>query len=270
MSKNGMPLQENQYVAELFAILRDNGKDTSGLSALIGNVNEMEKYIKRAEDAISGMKSLLSEIKEVKDHPFKQHLQNGIKNQERKITAIKERLTELKSDIVEGCKKAVTAFKEKGAKALNNIVSFFGVKEGLKDWKKDVESGIHSNDKTIDKITSFANEYHSAGKAVRNMARIAVGKQTVDTQKEAGKLAKTVAAPYKAQNAALTGLINTIDKAVKGLERLEDRASAKKETRAADEKPSILGQLKENSARVMLQNLEAHVQSNKKSKGVEI
>lgn len=69
MNENAEPLMENQYVKELFSILQDNGRDSSGLSALLGHVSEMESFVKRAEDKIAEMKSQLAEMKEVQNAP---------------------------------------------------------------------------------------------------------------------------------------------------------------------------------------------------------
>ena len=115
MNETGTPLSENQYVKELFSILQDNGRDTSGLSALIGHVGEMENFIKRAEDKIADMKSQLSDMKEVQNHPVKAALQTAIKTLETKVAEVRERLSDLKNNIVEGCKNAVAAFKERGS-----------------------------------------------------------------------------------------------------------------------------------------------------------
>ena len=97
------PLSENQYVQELFSVLQENGRDTTGLAALIGHVSEMENFVKRAEDKIAEMKSQLSEMKEVQNHPVKATLQTAIKNLELKVAEVRERLTELKNNIVEAC-----------------------------------------------------------------------------------------------------------------------------------------------------------------------
>ena len=59
-STSASTLSQNEYVQELYSILQDNGRDTSGLSALIGHVSEMENFVKRAEDKIADMKSQLS------------------------------------------------------------------------------------------------------------------------------------------------------------------------------------------------------------------
>ena len=118
------PLEQNKYVQELFSILHDNSRDTTGLSALLGHVSEMESFVKRAEDKIAEMKTQLSEMKEVQNHPVKTALKNAINNLENKVAEIKVQLAELKSNIIEGCKNAVAAFKEKGISALDKLASF--------------------------------------------------------------------------------------------------------------------------------------------------
>jgi hypothetical protein len=270
---NSAPLAENRYIKELFTILHNNGRDSSGLAALLGHVSEMENFVKRAEDKIADMKSQLAEMKEVQDHPVRAKLQNAIKALETKVAEVKESLAAFKNNIVEGCKNAVDAFKEKGIAALDKLASFFRVKSGLEDWKKNIDTIIKADDKAIGNIESFANQYHSAGRAIKNMARIAVGKEPVDAKKEAGKLAKAMSAPYKAQKSALTSLRKSIDKAIKGLDALETNAQAKQAERAertAAKKPSLMGQLQENLALIEQQKREAPVLDKVKVKGAEL
>jgi predicted RNase H-like nuclease (RuvC/YqgF family) len=107
---NAAPLTENQYVQELFSILQNSGRDSTGLSALLGHVSEMESFVKRAEDKISEMKSQLAQMKEIQNHPVKNALKNTIQTLEHKVAEIKERLGELKHMLAEGCKSAVQAF----------------------------------------------------------------------------------------------------------------------------------------------------------------
>ena len=268
------PLAENQYVKELFRILGDNGRDTSGLSALLGHVSEMENFVKRAEDTIAVMKSQLAEMSEIQNHPVKTALQNAIKNLEQKVAEVKERLTELKHNIVEGCKNAVAAFKEKGITALDKLASFFHIKNGLKSMTSNIDSAIRADDKAIANIEKFANEYHSAGRALKNMARMAVGKQPIDAKKEAGKMAKAFAAPYKAQKAALNGLKKSVDKAIRRLEQLETNAEGRREhrqvERAAAKKPSMLGELQKSLELVEQMKRDAPVLAHAKTKEATI
>lgn len=270
MTDNTASLAENQYVKELFSVLQDNGRDTSGLAALLGHVSEMENFVKRAEDTISVMKSQLADMKEVQNHPVKTALQNAIKTLENKVAEVKERISELKNNIVEGCKNAVAAFKEKGITALDKLASFFHIKDGMQDWKKNIDSMIRTDDKAVAKIEAFASEYHSAGRAVKNMARMAVGKEPLDTKKEAGKLAKTIAAPYKVQKTALTGLRKSLDKAIAGLERLENKEAVKQAERATAKKPSMLEKLKENKERIERDKRELPMPERAKTAGLEV
>jgi TPR repeat protein len=272
MNENTAPLAENQYVQELFSVMRDNGKDTAGLAALIGHVSEMESFVKRAEDRIAEMKSQLSEMKEVRNHPVKTALQNAIKTLESKVAEVKERITELKHNIVEGCKSAVEAFKEKGAAALNGIAKFFHIKGALKAVDRDMEQSIKICDKAIANINSFAAEYHSAGRAIKNLARIAVGKEPVDAKKEAGKLAKAVAAPYKAQKTALNGIKKAVDNAITALEAAEERQNERKTGRQAEraDKPDMLAKIAKNKERVEQKKREAPEIERTKAVGAEL
>ena len=267
---NIAPLSENRYVQELFSILGDNGKDTTGLAALLGHVSEMESFVKRAEDKIAEMKSQLAEMKEVQNHPVKTALQNAIKTLERKVAEVKEHLGELKAGIIEGCKNAVAAFKEKGAAVLNNLASFFKVRDNLEGWKKNINSTIRIDNAAIAKIEAFSVEYHSVGRHFKNMARVAVGKDPVDTQKEAGKLAKALSAPYKAQKSVLVRLQGKIDKAIAQIEKLDTAQSEKKAERAREKKPSMLAKLEANKGRVEQAKRESPIPERAKAKGIEV
>ncbi|GHU35989.1 hypothetical protein FACS1894105_05610 [Clostridia bacterium] len=266
-TSNSAPLAENQYVNELFAILNDNGRDTAGLSALIGHVSEMEQFVKHAESTISDMKNQLSTMKEVQNHPVRTALQNTIKALEIKVAEFKERIGELKDNIIAGAKNAIKAFKEKGITILNKLASFFNIKGGLQAMDKSAAQGAEACEKTIQKIDNFANQYHAIGRAVKNMGRIITGKEPLDTKKEAGKLAKSVSAPYKAEKAVLTGMRKVIGAAIGKLSQLE-KTAAKQTVR--EKKPSVLGELAENLERVEREKLEKAVQEHTKAKGTEL
>lgn len=263
-------LMENGYVKELFNILQNNSRDTTGLSAIIGHVNEMESFVKRAEDKIADMKSQLDSMKEIQNHPFKTYLQNTIKTLENKVAEVKERLAELKANIIDGCKNAVSAFKEKGISALANIADFFKIKQNLQDWKKDINSMIKADDKAVAKIATFSNEYHSAGRALKNMARVAIGKEPIDRKKEAGKLAAVIAAPYKAQKSVLIGLKKSLDKAITKLDKLENSETVKQAERSIERKPSLLGRLEANKAKVEQIKRDMPMPERAKVQGAEI
>lgn len=266
-------LAENEYIKELFTTLKDSGRDTAGLSALLHHVGEMESFVKRAEDKIADMKSQLSEMKEMQDHPLKAALKTAIKNLEQKVSEVKTQLAAIKSNIAEGCRNAVAAFREKGITALDNLASFFHVKNSLQNLRKSVDSVIEADNKAAERIGAFAVEYHSAGRAVKNMARMAAGKEPVQTHKEIGKLAKTIAAPYFAHRAVMTDLRRSVDKAIASIERLDKEVHSQQEKQAertAEKKPSLLLKLETNKERVEQAKREMPMPERAKVQGVEV
>ena len=153
------------------------------------------------------------------------------------------------------------------------MASFFQIKSELQSWSKDIDSAIRADDKAIATIENFANEFHSAGRSIKNMARLVVGKPPIDAKKEAGKLSQAFAAPYKAQKNALTGLKKKITKAVDKLDQLDANTVARQAERMAAvvaKKPSLLNRLKESLALVEEKKREAPVQERIQAKGAEI
>jgi hypothetical protein len=264
------PLTEYPYVKELLSILNDNDRDTAGLSALLGHIGEMENFIKTAESTILDMKQQLDSMKEVQNHPVRAALQNAIKSLETKVTEISERLGELKSGIISGCMEAALTFKQKGITALNNLASFFHIKDSLGDWQKSIDFTIQTDNKAIAKIEAFSAEYHSAGRTIKNMARVVAGKKPCDAKKEAGKLAKTIAAPYQTQKAALNSLKKSIDKAISAIDRMEHSETVKQAERAIIKKPPLLQRVEAHKDRVAQAKLEMPAPERGKTQGLEV
>ena len=268
------PLAENEHIKELLGILKDNGKDTAGLNALINHVSEMENFVKQAEVKISDMKSQLDTMKETQDHPIRNALQTAIKGLETKVAEIKVQLSELKNNMIDGCKNAVTAFKEKGAAALDKVASFFNIKSGLQSMNKNIDASIKMDDKAITKIEAFSKEYHTAGRHIKNMGRVLTGKPPIDAVKESGKLAKVINAPYKAHRAVQVKLKGAVEKMIGKLETLSKNAEVKRSEREPAEKekkPSLIERLKEKKELIKQKELETpKLERAPKSRGLEI
>jgi len=252
MNTESAQLAENEHVKELLGILKDNGKDTSGLYALLDHVKGMEDFIKIAENKIEDMKTQLDTIKEIQNHPIKAALQNTVKALETKVSEIKIQIAELKTGIIEGCKNAVAAFKEKGIVALDKLASFFNIRSGLKSISQSIDESMMAADKAIAKIAVFSKEYHQTGRHIKNMGRVLTGKQPIDTVKEAGALAKIVSAPYKAYKKIQISMIKTVFKMDEKLEQLSQSAAQNRQANA--EKPTL--KVKLNTNKELIRKLE--------------
>jgi hypothetical protein len=259
-------LTENGHVKELLAILGDNGKDTSGLTALLGHINDMESYIKRTENTIVNMKAQLDSIKEIQDHPIKSMLNNTVALLERKLAVMKEQIAKLKTKVIGGCKDAVATFKEKGISALTDLFKFFSIKEELKWWSNDLTASIRADNKAIAKIEAFSAEYHKAGRNIANMARVAVGLETKDDVKKNGKLAQTLAEPFKVHKARMSGIKSSVDRIISSLDKLEQRRIE----RSLEKKPSIIKKLEDNKERVVQKKLETTLPERAKAQGLTV
>jgi hypothetical protein len=264
------PLSENQYVKELFSIMRDNGRDTSGLSALLGHVSEMETFVKNAEDKISVMKDQLAEMKEIQSHPVKTALQKAIKSLEHTVSVMKDQIGKLKSQIIDGCKSAVTAFKENGIAALNNLAKFFRVKPLLSAINNNATRDIGVSNDAISRINEYAKQYHTAGRAVKNIGRMFTGKDPIDDVKQAGVIAKTLSAPYRANIAIQNGIKKAVGKAADAIDELDLAATVKQAERTRERKPSLLGNLAAKKEIVAQKKLEIPTPERAKTAGLEV
>jgi len=235
-TKNGSSLAGNWHVQELTAILKDNGKDAAWLAELTCHFSDMEGLLRNAEKRISQMETQLGEMREIQKHPIKTGLQNTTKELDGIATRIIARTAKAKSGIIDGCKTAVTAFKEKGASALNQAASFFHIKNILQTLKDDNMKGVNTCDKAIARINAFSNEYHSAGRAIKNLGRMLTGREPIAAPKEPGNLAKALISPYKAWKANLLEGARNLDKMLSALDKLEQGVEARHEARGEEQK----------------------------------
>ena len=267
----GTPLMENEHVKELFSVMQSNEVDTGNFSAMINYVAAMERHLESAVSELTVMRRELADMREIQNHPVKTALQNAVKVLESKITSMREHLNEVKAAIVEGAKNAVAAFKEKGAAALHGVMSFFHIKQGLQDWKKDVDIAIRADDKAISRIEAFSQQYHEVGKAVRNMGRALRGKEAVTEAKPLGKVAVVIQAPYKAQRSILIKLRKSLTAAIDSLEQGDLKAAERKAARTAErEKPSLLERLDKNKERAAREQADRPVPGRAKSQEVTV
>lgn len=258
---SGAPLMENPHVQEFMAIMRENGADAANVAAMINYVGAIERYMESANSQLAAMRKELAGMREIQKHPIKTALQNSIKSLQTKLNTAMERLGEVKAAIVEGCKNAVAAFKEKGKAALNGIMKFFHIKGGLESLKESFTASIRTDNNAIAKIEAFSQQYHETGKGIGNMGRALRGKEAVQDAKPVGKLAHALEAPYKANRVLNMKMRNTVVRAIGSLEQLDTDVTARKAERAADkdDNRSVLARLDENKERVALESLERPV-----------
>ncbi len=150
--QNAIPLMENEHVKELLAIMEANNvPDRKDLLAVLNQVSAMEKQLNAAVTELAAMRRELNEARE-QAHPVKIALQSAVSTMEKNVAVLRERLDKVKQNIIDGCKNAVAAFKEKGIVALDNIPRFFKVRPVLEAMRDDLGKSIRFNEATISNI----------------------------------------------------------------------------------------------------------------------
>jgi len=249
MASNTNTLADNPYVQELFSILKENSKDTAGLTAMLGYVKQMEDFVKSAEGQIVDMKTQIGEMKEIQKHPIKAALANTAESLQAKVKGIKAQLNKIRNSIVEACKNTLTTVKNTGVTALDKIAGFLGIKKACEQIQKSCNQAMTQCDKSVAKIEQFSSEYHQTGLHLKNMLRLAIGKEAIETPKENGALAKSMCAPYKAQKKCLNSICKTATKAVDKLDALWINADdIRKERQAAQQAKQITQERKDPAA----------------------
>lgn len=228
--QNTVSLLENEHVKELLTILEaNNAPDRKDFLAVLNQVGAMERQLDAAVKELAAMRRELNEAREMA-HPVKTALQNAVRTLEKNVAVLRGRLDTVKRDVIEGCKNAVDAFREKGISALHNVARFFKIRPLLETLRNDLNESIRFDEAAISKIETVSAEYHEAGRHVKNMARTLAGMESVRDAKSAGKLAKAMEAPFKAERSCFVSMKRNVEAALSGLATLE---------KTAERKPSI-------------------------------
>jgi len=234
------PIAENEQVQELYNILKDNNSPGLGdFLSIVKQIGAMEAHLQHATNELAAMRTQLNEM-EASNHPIRNTLQKAVIAMQAQVLEMRDKLSELKEQFIEGCKNAVQSFKEKGIAALDNVARFFKIKPALESLRDGCDKGIAYDNRNIARFENISTEYHEAGRHLKNIGRAIIGKEPIQEAKPMGKLAKALIAPIKADRKCLTAIKGCAEKAIGSLARLEERA----------EKPSISADLKKFNEKV--------------------
>lgn len=244
---SSIPFAENEHVKELLVILRENNKDEKSMNNILEFVSSITNDLNKATEALN---STMRELNAVRDHPIKAAMQKESHRMRVSINGARAWLGKIKTKIIEGCKKIVTAFKRAGVSALDGFVKVFDIKADLESMRNNIEKNIISNQASITKIKVMSENYHAAGRHIKNIGRALRGKEPIEAIKPNGKLAKLIAMPYRSEIKHLNKALIKANKKLAFIDRLEKAAEKQKE-----EKPSTLENMK---------TLKAGIDQNKK------
>ena len=83
---------------------------------------------------------------------------------EANISVMRHRLSELKGQIINGCRNILADFRERGTVALNGITQFLHVRPVLESIQSAAEKSMQANNRAVARIDAFSTEYHEMGR----------------------------------------------------------------------------------------------------------
>lgn len=243
-------LNQDVNIQEFVEILKSNKLDSQykDFTEMLGYVSDIESKFK---SALSDVTKLEKRVNEMENKQFKNVCMKMVNNIKATIHEVHDKLGEIKSAIISGAKQALTAFRENGISALNSVMKFFHIRDGLNSLKESVDKSIVSANKSINKIEQISNEIHAAGSHRRNIGRIIMGKEQKDDIKANGNMMKIVQLPFKAVRMSMNGVKKTAVSAVTKLDNLDKAVQINKE-----KKPSLLAKVKRFNPPVKAENAD--------------
>lgn len=243
MADAAVLLKDDRNIKELLQAMQKSGKKAQrrNLLAIIKYVDTMEKQL---DTVIGELQSVQRQLDDIKDrqNPVRNAYIKVTKTLESKTTEVKQKLSKIKEGIRNGAKRAVSAFKEKGTMALDGVLKFFDVKDGLTALQEDLQKAVASSEKAIAKIDAISAEYHEIGKHIKNLGRAVVGKEAIKERKPNGRLARTAQAPHRVANSVRNTVLKGVSAAIRKVDGIDTAASKKLDNK---EKPSILLNIKD-------------------------
>ena len=227
-SRTAAPLAGNRDVADLLSILREQSSPSlADFQKLLEQVGTLEQQLEAAVRELAAMRRDLAEM-ERRRHPAVNAMRKAVIIVQAQVLELREKLSALKQAIADGCKNAVTAFREKGAAALDNIARFFKVRPMLEAVQVQADHAAAAADRAVGRVEAASQKYHEAGRHLKNAGRALTGKEAIQKVKPPGKASKTAAAPFHAARACFGAMAKGAASAAERLERLEQAAKQQK------------------------------------------
>lgn len=216
------PLLSEPAVRELLAVMAaNNAPGKEDFLAVLEQVAGLEKQLGAAVEELAAMRK---ELAEAREGPVKKALGNAVKALEKSVSTLREKLGQLKTAVIDGCKKTLTAFQEQGVSALAHTAEFLHIRPALEAVGRELDQSIAEDEKALSVITNASREYHEAGLHLKNALRAVTGREPIAEPKGPGALARGLSAPLKAERAVLRSMKGRTEGALKRLEHLEQAA----------------------------------------------
>ena len=126
---------KHPQVKALLAIIEVHG--LSGFGDMLNILDKVSAVEQQLNQAISELNTMRKELEgiQTKNRP---PAQKALITAQAHVLDLRDKVAELKQRVIDGCKQAISAFRQNGASALDNISRFFKVHSRLEDIRSQV------------------------------------------------------------------------------------------------------------------------------------
>jgi len=136
-----IPIKKNPRVKDLLAIMETHQLSNMGdMLDILDQVSAVEAQLKQAVGELSALRKELQESK----RPL---TQKALIAAQAQVLDLRNRVHKLKQAVTDGCKRAISAFGQKGLSALENVSRFFKVRPLLEGIRGQTEKCLASLEK---------------------------------------------------------------------------------------------------------------------------
>ena len=222
------PILENEHVQELLSLLKEGNANTrTVLVSVLACVGKMEAQYANMVTELSGMRQALAEA-ERQRHPIKNAMQSTVIAAQARLLDFRDALMRLKQTVIDGCRAAIATVQETGISALNHVTQFLKIRPMLENMRNNADKNIRMCDRRIAETKTMSEEYHKAGRHLKNIGRAFLGKEPIQEAKPMGKLAGAHIRYLQNERAGYAKTKSGLESALNSLKRLEERAAGRR------------------------------------------
>lgn len=235
-----VPIGEQEHLKEFFRALNENGQkqEAADFSSLVAQLGQMEKQYAAV---LSELKTVQGQLDRIQDKGIRAALKKGVTAIQNKVEQAKEQLGQIRADLSQSVKQALSDARQQGISALQKAVDFIGLKAALTDMQGSLHASVSRTQKSIDRINAVGSELHALNEHTKNLGRVLTGRETKELtarNEDKGVLA-AVAKPLKQSKSIMEGMERGVTRALQSVGRLEQAAA-----KGREEKPSVRAELK--------------------------
>ena len=233
MEQKKVTMTKDQIIVELMELLKQNSREKQA-----NEIYELSAYVESLENKLDVMTSEyvrmskeLSKLKMLNASPtIREPLVVSMQKANSRIRDMRERITEIKTDMRRSAGAICVEFKKKGKEALNKVSEFFGIKEKLETMRDSLREGIKETESTLARIEGFEEGIKAANHQLANSFRVLAGKDAKKNENEVyfKNDSSLMRKPWEWQRKVYQSMVQSLNKSIEKVDALSTDVQVQK------------------------------------------